>query len=520
MALKMLLLRECLKGTLRKMGNPLYDRLFASNQASDRAFLQFPNGSLLSYRDFISSSSRYANALASLGLKPGDRIALRAQKSETCLMLYAASVQAGLVFLPLNTAYTGPELEYFIRDSGAALLICDKENTEELQLLTQSAGCGLESISADNTGSLDILSESMSPLFPTVSRDDEDLAALLYTSGTTGRSKGAMLSQGNLLSNAEVLADFWKFTKDDILLHALPIFHTHGLFVATNTCLAAGATMRFHKSFDPELLVRDMAGATCLMGVPTFYTRLLDWPNFTAESTSSMRLFISGSAPLLAETHRQFEQRTGHRILERYGMTETNMSTSNPYDGERRAGTVGRPLPGVEARIRTAEGKMAGTGDIGTLEVRGPNVFKGYWQMPEKTAEELLPDGFFITGDLATVDADGYISIVGRGKDMIISGGFNIYPKEIEQVLDKVPGVLESAVIGVPHGDFGETPVGVLVPAPGSDIDLEQARQLLGESLARYKHPRSLVVRPSLPRNAMGKVQKNLLRAEYANTFS
>ncbi len=357
--------------------------------------------------------------------------------------------------------------------------------------------------------------------FATVPRDAEDLAAFLYTSGTTGRSKGAMLTQNNLLSNAEVLTRHWAFSASDVLLHALPIFHTHGLFVATNIALLSGCKILFVPKFDQEAMIALMPQATCMMGVPTFYTRLLDDPRFDRALSQHMRLFISGSAPLLAETHELFEQRSGHRILERYGMTETNMSTSNPYKGERRAGTVGFPLPGIELKITdSTTGKTLAQGDIGEIEVRGPNVFKGYWNMPEKTAEELRGDGFFITGDLGMVDADGYVHIVGRNKDLIISGGFNIYPKEIETVLDAQEGVLESAVIGVPHPDFGETVLALLVPSSERTPDLEAIQSHSSEQLARFKLPKKLIVLPQLPRNTMGKVQKNALRDQFRDLFA
>ncbi|MBT8455749.1 MAG: AMP-binding protein, partial [Alphaproteobacteria bacterium] len=350
---------------------------------------------------------------------------------------------------------------------------------------------------------------------------EDDLAAFLYTSGTTGRSKGAMLMQNNLLSNARTLVDYWRFTDTDVLLHALPIFHTHGLFVATNVTLIAGGSMIYLPKFDIDRMIALLPRSTTMMGVPTFYTRLLDDPRFTRDLTKHMRLFVSGSAPLLSETHVTFEERTGHRILERYGMTETNMNTSNPYDGERRAGTVGFPLPGVELKITNPDtGATLPQGEVGQIEVRGPNVFKGYWQMPEKTAAELRPDGFFITGDLGTIDEDGYVHIVGRNKDLIISGGYNIYPKEIELVLDAQPGVLESAVIGVPHADFGETVLGLIVPAPGARPDLEAIGQSVAASLARFKHPRKLVLLDELPRNTMGKVQKNVLRETYKDIFA
>jgi len=360
----------------------------------------------------------------------------------------------------------------------------------------------------------------MPQAFPTVVRSADDLAALLYTSGTTGRSKGAMLSQANLLSNAFTLAKEWRFASEDVLLHALPIFHTHGLFVATNVTLVVGASMIFLPQFNVDQLVNLMQQATVLMGVPTFYTRLLDHPRFNRQLASGMRLFVSGSAPLLAETHFEFEDRTGHCILERYGMTETNMNTSNPYYGERRAGTVGLPLPEVEVKVTDPEtGATLPGGTIGQIEVRGPNVFKGYWQMPEKTAAELRADGFFVTGDLGKIDKDGYLHIVGRNKDLIISGGYNIYPKEIELVLDVQPGVLESAVIGVPHRDLGEAVIGVIVAEPGGHPDLDQIMAAVQTPLARFKHPKRLVLVDELPRNTMAKVQKDILRKKFKDAF-
>ena len=354
--------------------------------------------------------------------------------------------------------------------------------------------------------------------FTPVERGEDDLAAILYTSGTTGRSKGAMLSHKNLASNSELLRDYWRFTKSDVLIHALPIFHTHGLFVATNVALLAGASVHFLAGFNADQILEAMPRATALMGVPTFYTRLLDDPRLTKERAANMRLFISGSAPLLVDTHEKWEERTGHRILERYGMTETNMSTSNPYDGERRAGTVGFPLPGVEARIRV-DGQEVSQGEIGVLEVRGDNVFQGYWQMPEKTAEELLPDGWFITGDLAKIDEDGYVTIVGRSKDLVITGGFNVYPKEVESLIDDMPGVLESAVIGVPHPDFGEAVVAVVVPE-GGGLEASAISDGLADQVAKFKQPKQVILLSELPRNTMGKVQKKALRETYAGLFA
>ena len=387
--------------------------------------------------------------------------------------------------------------------------------------VAKACGAVLETMGADGSGTFSDKAKACLEHFETVARSPDDLAAFLYTSGTTGRSKGAMLTQANLLSNAQVLMAEWEFTSDDVLLHALPIFHTHGLFVATNITLLAGGSMIFLPGFTLDQIIAQLPKATTMMGVPTFYTRLLGDSRFTKDLVDHMRLFVSGSAPLLAETHVAFEKRTGLRILERYGMTETNMNTSNPYAGERRAGTVGFPLPGTELKItESTTGETLPQGEIGEIEVRGPNVFRGYWQMPEKTAEELREDGFFITGDLGQMDADGYLSIVGRNKDLIISGGYNVYPKEIELLLDQQPHVLESAVIGVPHPDFGETVVGIVIADGQGAPDVDAIMTNLSKSLARYKHPQRLIILPELPRNTMGKVQKKALRDQFKDLFS
>ena len=503
------------------MANPLYDALFGKHADQSTPFLHLAGGAVLSHAAFLEMAARFAHTLSDAGLKAGDRLAAQVQKSPDALALYAACVQTGVVFLPLNTAYTGDELRYFIEDSGAKLVVCDDQDIAALSDITGPLAAQIFSLNGDGTGSFSQAAQTKPNTFATVDRSRDDLAAFLYTSGTTGRSKGAMLTQGNLLSNAEMLADYWQFGPSDVLLHALPIFHTHGLFVASNVVLASGGSMIFLPGFDQDQIIDLLPQATVMMGVPTFYTRLLGDARFAKELVGHMRLFISGSAPLLAETHLQFEARTGHRILERYGMTETNMSTSNPYEGERRAGTVGFPLPGVEVKITDPKtGAEREPGAIGHIEVRGPNVFKGYWQMPDKTAAELREDGFFITGDLGKMDEDGYVHIVGRDKDLIISGGYNIYPKEVELVLDAQPGVLESAVIGVPHPDFGETVLGLIVPRAGEALDLEQVKTAASASLARFKHPRELVTVPELPRNTMGKVQKNLLREKYKDRFT
>ena len=503
------------------MANPLYDALFAPHDGNATPFLHLADGSTVTHAVFLELVSQMANALGALGVVPGDRVAVHIEKSPEALALYAACVKSGAVFLPLNTAYTSTELSYFVEDSGAKLFLCDPSEVDAVTGIAKVTGAILHSLGAKGDGSFMDLARAQPSHSDIAERKAEDLAALLYTSGTTGRSKGAMLTQANLLSNAKALVDAWQFTDRDVLLHALPIFHTHGLFVATNTLLLAGGSMIFLPKFDLDTVLHLMPKATTMMGVPTFYTRLLDDARFTADIARHMRLFISGSAPLLAETHIQFEQRTGHRILERYGMTETNMNTSNPYKGERRAGTVGFALPGVEVKICHPEtGATLPQGEIGVLEVRGPNVFKGYWNMPEKTREELREDGFFITGDLALIDADGYVQIVGRGKDLIISGGYNIYPKEIELLLDTQPGVKESAVIGAPHPDFGESVVAVLVPEAGATVDLDAINAAVRESLAGFKRPRVIEVIDALPRNTMGKVQKNQLRDKYAGVFT
>ena len=502
------------------MANPLYDSLLRPHEQSDAVLLYLPDGSTVTYRAFLALASRTAGALNAAGLRSGDRVAVHAPKSPTALALYAACVKAGLVFLPLNTAYTPSELDYFLGDSGAALFVCDPGHIAQMEPIASAHECALMTLDAEGVGSLYDAAMSQSADSDTVPRDAGDLAALLYTSGTTGRSKGAMLSHANLLSNAQALVKAWRFAREDVLLHALPIFHSHGLFVASNVSLLAGGSMIFLPKFDTETVLAAFPKATTMMGVPTFYTRLLDEPGFVPELASHMRLFISGSAPLLAETHARFEERVGHRILERYGMTETSMNTSNPYDGERRSGTVGFPLPGVDVKIVDPEtGTDLGTGEIGVLYVRGPNVFKGYWGMPDKTKEELLEDGFFITGDLAKIDADGYVHIVGRGKDLIISGGYNIYPKEVEMFLDDQAGVAESAVIAAPHSDFGESVVAVLVAEAGASIDLTAIEAAVRRDLAGFKRPRHFEVVKALPRNAMGKVQKNILRSAYADVF-
>ena len=474
----------------------------------------YDRGETLTFGALFAMAERYANALVAQGVAPGDRVMVQAEKSVEVLAVYLGAVLAGAAFVPLNTAYTPRELEHFITDADPALVVCDPAGEATIRGLAKSA---VLTVAADGTGTLADAVAQAKDGFDAVPRAADDLACILYTSGTTGRSKGAMLTHANLASNAETLREYWHFTSEDTLIHALPIFHAHGLFVAANVSLNAGNAMIFLPKFAPDTILSLMPKATAMMGVPTFYTRLLTHEGLK-EASANMRLFVSGSAPLLAETHRDWTAATGHNILERYGMTETAMNTSNPYDGERRPGTVGFPLPGIEVRVTDPESNAPLTaGEIGGIEVRGPNVFKGYWQMPEKTAEEFRADGFFITGDLGTISEDGYVTIVGRSKDLIISGGYNIYPKEIEGLIDDLPGVNESAVFGVPHPDFGEGVVAAVVPKPGSTLDPDAIRSALIGELANFKQPKAVVVLDALPRNTMGKVQKNALRDSYAD---
>jgi len=501
-------------------GNYLAENLRASSVGRDDAvFASTQEGRILSYGEFFKGAETYASALISKGLEPGDRVAAQVDKSIEVLQLYVGTIIAGGVFLPLNTGYTPAEIEYFLSDATPRIFVCSSKNKEALKPVADTCSvASLETMDGDGSGSLPELAATQMAGVKAVARSKDDLAAILYTSGTTGRSKGAMLSHDNLWSNAATLRDYWKFTSNDRLIHALPIFHTHGLFVATNVTFAAGSSVDFMAKFDADVVLDAMRKATVLMGVPTFYVRLLRHEKLDKEHTKNMRLFVSGSAPLLAETHDQWQENTGHAILERYGMTETNMNTSNPYDGERRAGTVGFPLPGVEVRIMEGEQELA-KGEIGSIEVRGPNVFKGYWKMPEKTKEELLESGFLITGDLGMIDDQGYVSIIGRSKDLIISGGYNVYPKEIELMIDDVGGVSESAVIGLPHPDFGEGVCAVIVKSADSDLTDVSVMEAITSDLAKYKQPKKIYFVKELPRNAMGKVQKKSLREEYGATF-
>ncbi|MDP6167002.1 MAG: AMP-binding protein [Gammaproteobacteria bacterium] len=476
-------------------------------------------GSAVSYAEFYARSEQMAAALVEAGLQPGDRVAAQIDKTVTALELYMGTILAGGVFLPLNTAYTIKELEYFCGDAEPKVVACNPSRKQAIQNMV-GPDVIVWGIAGDETGDAADARDQQAPGFAAVPREASDLAAFLYTSGTTGQPKGAMLSHGNLASNASTLSSAWHYTADDCLIHALPIFHIHGLFVAVNITLATGASLIYMKKYHPQAVTEAMSQASVLMGVPTFYTRLLDYHGFTAQAAGNMRLFISGSAPLLAETHRQFEARTGHRILERYGMTETGMMSSNPYDGERLAGTVGKPLSGITMRVADNNGNPVAQGERGVVEVKGPNVFQGYWKKPEKTAEDFRDDGFFITGDIGLIDDNGYLHIVGREKDLIISGGLNVYPKEIESLLDKLDGVIESAVIGVPHPDFGEAVVGVLVGHPSNHPSEAGIMAQIKDDLAKFKQPKALYWVDDLPRNTMAKVQKNVLREQYVDLFS
>jgi malonyl-CoA/methylmalonyl-CoA synthetase len=498
----------------------LFAKLASSIAEPDKTAIETLQGERYSYAGLVALSGRLANALAARGVQPGDRVAVQVEKSVPALAFYLATLRAGAVFLPLNTAYTLAELEYFVGDAEARLIVCDPSRRDAVARIAAGFNAVAETLDASGRGSLTDLAGAQTEVFDTVPRTRDDLAAILYTSGTTGRSKGAMITHENLVSNALTLKDYWRFTGKDVLLHALPIFHVHGLFTASNTALFAGATMLFLPRFDADEVMRLMPRATVMMGVPTFYVRLLQHPGLGRESTRHMRLFVSGSAPLLAETHREWQARTGHAILERYGMTETGMNTSNPYDKERIAGTVGFPLPGVRLRIADPDtGAELPLNEIGMIEVKGPNVFKGYWRMPEKTAAEFRKDGYFITGDLGKIDERGYVHIVGRGKDLVISGGYNVYPKEIESEIDAIAGVIESAVIGLPHPDLGEGVTAVVVADKNARLDEKQVLAAIENRLAKFKLPKRVIFVDDLPRNTMGKVQKNALRDAYQSLY-
>ncbi len=490
-----------------------------------------PDGTPLYYTwgDIDRASARMANLLGSLGLPDGSRVAVQVEKSVEALLLYLATLRAGLVFLPLNTAYQSAEIAYFIGDAEPAVVVCTPGNFGWVSKIAFTAGSAhVFTLGDDRTGSLLDRAAHHGDTHEAARRGPDDLAAILYTSGTTGRSKGAMLTHGNLRSNAIMLNDYWGWRRDDVLIHALPIFHVHGLFVAIHAALLGGSKMIWFQKFDPRTVIAAMPRATVFMGVPTLYVRMLGENVLAHEAARNMRLFISGSAPLLIETFRDWQSRTGHTILERYGMSETIMLTSNPYQAdarhggqhERRGGTVGFALPGVGLRVVGDDDRELPAGETGHIQVRGANVFKGYWRMPEKTAEEFTPDGWFKTGDVGVVDERGYVRIVGRSKDLIISGGYNVYPAEVEGTINDMPGVMESALVGVPHPDFGEVGVAVVIPRPGAQLDGDAILSALKPQLANFKIPKRCFVAQELPRNTMGKVQKNLLRAQYQGLFA
>jgi len=500
------------------MADNLFARIVEAAEQPDRTFITPPGSKPLSYRDAFRAASRFAHVLSKHGVVAGDRVAVQVEKSPEALFLYLACLRMGAIYLPLNTGYTPSELAYFIGDAEPRVFVCSQKNREKIAAIFP-AGVILTLGDEGTSGSLIEEAKAAPSDFPDAGMTMRDLAAILYTSGTTGRSKGAMLSHGNLFSNAQSLKETWRYSDRDVLLHALPIFHTHGLFVATNVTLLSAASMILLPKFSPDAVFQALPDATVMMGIPTFYTRLLQDPRLNRNSTSNIRLFISGSAPLLKDTHVQWQERTGHAILERYGMTETNMNTSNPYDGLRLPGSVGLPLPGVELRIADDGGNPLPQGEIGMIEVRGPNVFTGYWRMPEKTETEFRKDGFFITGDLGTINQDGYIHIVGRGKDLIITGGLNVYPKEIESRIDSLPGVEESAIVGLPHGDFGEAVTAFVVTKPAAALTEKTVLGALDGQLAKFKQPKRVIFLEQLPRNTMGKVQKNVLRQEFKDLY-
>jgi malonyl-CoA/methylmalonyl-CoA synthetase len=490
----------------------------------DAAAVETDNGLVYSWRDLDRATAMIANLLQSLRLPPASRIAVQVEKSVEGMMLYLATLRAGHIFLPLNTAYQSAEIEYFIGNAEPAVVVCSSKNFGWVSKLAFKAGTRhVFTLDEDRTGSLLERAAHCSDRHEIAPIASGDVACIVYTSGTTGRSKGAMLTHGNMLSNALVLKDYWGWREGDVLIHALPIFHVHGLFVAIHGALLNGSKMIWLHKFDPKLVIAKMPEATVFMGVPTLYVRMLAERSLTREQASHMRLFISGSAPLLIETFNEWRERTGQTILERYGMSETIMLTSNPYDpkdGERRGGTVGFALPGVGVRVRDDQGGDVPAGEIGGIQVRGPNVFKGYWRMPEKTKEEFTADGWFKTGDVGKIDADGYVTIVGRSKDLIISGGYNVYPAEVEGYINEIPGVAESALVGVPHPDFGEVGVAVVIPKAGAKLDAEQIVATLKARLANFKIPKRCFVVGELPRNTMGKVQKNLLREQHKQLFT
>ena len=506
---------------LTMQANHLYDLISSAAPETGRPFAHLADGGYLTYRDLIAASGRFASALRGLGVVAGDRVAVQIEKSVDALALYIACLRCAAIFMPLNTAYTTSEIGYFIADADPALFVCDPARLDACRAALAPASIPIITLGDAGDGGLADFARGCSAAFDNAPAGPDAPAAILYTSGTTGRPKGAVLSHHNLAANAVTLARHWAFTSKDILIHALPVYHAHGLFVATNVTLVSGASLLFFPKFEPREIIAALPRATVMMGVPTHYTRLLEERALNRACAANIRLFISGSAPLRPETHHAWQVRTGHAILERYGMTETNMNASNPYEGPRVPGSVGPPLPGVEIRIADPEtGAVLANGLEGMVEVRGPNVFAGYWRRPEKTAEDFRADGFFVTGDIGRFDAAGYLYLVGRAKDMIITGGLNVYPRDIEAEIDAIPDVVESAVIGLPHDDFGEAVTAVIVPREGSALTEADILPALEGRLAKFKRPKKVVFVDHLPRNAMGKVQKNLLREAFANLYA
>lgn len=507
----------------------LYANLLSSELITQSTVaIETAEGLFYTWQDLHRASAMMANYLESLDIAKGSRIAVQVDKSVEAVILYLATLRAGYVFLPLNTAYQSAELDYFIRNAEPAVVVCTSKNFSWLSKLSFTAGVEyVFTLNDDRTGSLLDRATQQSDVHEVVFNNADDLAAILYTSGTTGRSKGAMLSHHNLLSNAQILKDYWGWQKGDVLIHALPIFHVHGLFVALHAAFLNGSTILWHQQFVAKNIIQQLPRATVFMGVPTLYVRLLQEPLLSPELCKNMRLFISGSAPLLIETFNTFKERTNHTILERYGMTETAMLTSNPYNAdprfenqsERRGATVGFPLPQVQLRVMLEDGSEAKVNEIGKIQVKGPNVFAGYWRMPEKTAEEFTLDGFFMTGDLGKIDEKSYVHIVGRSKDLIISGGYNVYPAELESYINEMPGVEESALVGVPHADFGEVGVALVIAKPNAVLEPQSIVAQLKAKVANFKVPKQCFIVQSFPKNAMGKVQKNVLREEYKNLF-
>ena len=486
----------------------------AIDSGREPIFLETDDGRTYTRADLARESARFACMMVEAGAVRGDRVAVQVDKSPASLFLYLGCLRAGLVYLPLNTAYQRGELSYFLEDAQPKVVVCRPQSFELMREIS-TRHAEVFTLDEEGRGSVADAAAALSGEFETVDSAPDDLAAIIYTSGTTGRSKGAMVTHRNVLSNARVLVDYWGFSDRDVLLHALPVFHIHGLFVANHCALLSGAKLLWHRKFDAKRVLRDLARATVMMGVPTFYTRLLAEHGFDREACRSVRLFISGSAPLQLETFKEFQTRTGQSILERYGMSEAGMICSNPLEGERRGGSVGFPLPGVSVRVADDHDRPLPRGEVGGIQIKGENVFSGYWRLPEKTREEFTEDGYFRTGDVGTFDADGYVSIVGRAKDLIISGGYNVYPKEIELALDALPGVTESAVIGIPHPDFGEAVAAVVVARKGAKLDPAALIAELKKNFANYKVPKQVYLVEDLPRNAMGKVQKALLRERY-----